>query len=249
MTLTPAGLDPFLRNLAAISADANRMLDLHELFGELCHTLRNRLQTFSLAIYMARKVGTLGVVNTAQVDAHYQHLERLIDQLQWICRPAEVHALELPLSLLMDERRPIWQELYAAKDCRIIVVDAVEDRPARFDPCRLGTAFDALAAWRLEELSPGSLVELSWRNVDGVIRWDWVEFQEGQITTKGFGDDTGSLALGLLGRAVAEQGGTLTLAESPGFSVSLHWNAPGHLQPATPCGELAVTLTAASAEV
>ena len=233
-----AGFESLVRNLSAISADAGRVGDLHDCFGELCHALRNRLQTLNLGLYMARRTGSIPAEACLRVEGHYQRFERLVDQLQWTCRPAEVQAVCLPLGMLVEERRGVWDERFAARDCRVVVVEAVDEDAGWFDPSRLGLALDALSLWRAEVLTPGSIVEIGWRVRRGLFEFDWAEF--GEPVESGM-RGAQSLALAMLGRAMADHRGSLCISEDSDFSVSLRWgteSAP-RLTPRTKC----ITLT------
>ena len=238
MTDQLADFESFVRSLSAISADPGRLGDLHERFGEFCHTLRNRLQSLNLTLYMARRSGAIPPEACTRVEGFYQKFERLVDQLQWTCRPAEVQAICLPLGMLVEERRGVWDERFAAKDCRMVVVEAVDEDAGWFDPCRLGLALDALSIWRAEVLAPGSIVEIGWRVRRGQFQFDWAETGEPLDPNP---PEAQSLALAMLGRAMADHRGSLSVANCPDFAVSLRWGTESvpQLTPRPQC----ITLT------
>ena len=218
---------PLAARLMALARDPDRIGELHSVLGEFCHSFRNRMHSLSLTLYLARRGGSFWAEEASRIEAHYHRIDRLIGQLQWVCRPSELKLMRLDLGSLLDERRMTWADPFASRGCALEIVDDPGALEGWFDPCRLATALDALAHWRAEVVSPGMIVEIARRHERGQFLVTWAEAGGSGGYHQAADDLTGSLALGILGRVMADHRGTLRLAEGDAFGVSLRWPVQG----------------------
>ena len=228
----------FEPEIMAIVGKSDHLVGQYSLLSEYCHTLRNRLNSVSLSIYLARRSGSYSMEEGLQLDRAYRRIERLVDQFQWLYRPSEIKLMSLDLGLLLEDQRTIWEGLFFSHDCVLTLAENSRCLEGWLDPCRLTCALDALVTWRSEVAGLGILVVISCQNDEDEFYLTWTE-------TKGVaGDPTnndevvGSIVLGILGRVMADHGGTLCLAGGDSFGLSLRWptraGTDGNSLPARP---------------
>ena len=211
------------RGLMAAASDPDRLGGLYSLLGEFCHTFRNRLHSLSLTLYLARRGESITAEEGERIDVHYRRIERLVDQLQWVCRPADVTPMRLDLGSLLAERRAAWADRFASRGCALELVEDPGALEGWFDPCRLSTALEALGAWRSEVVGPGMTVEIGRRADRDQFIVTWAEAGGGGDAFPAAHEAAGSLALAMLGRVMADHRGTIRLADGDAFGVSLRW--------------------------
>lgn len=213
---------PLVQGLSQIASDPNRVGELHAHIGEFCHDYRNRLHGLNLSLYLARRsLPRIGGTDWSRVEAIYRQTERIIDQLQWLCRPANVRPMRFTLGMLLEERRPVWSEWLEERGGRLEYAPGREVE-GEFDPCRMTTALDALARWRAESSPPATTIHVSWSVDREHFALDWEE-------SNAFRDDGAgapgpvSLALPMVARAMSDHHGRMSLPRSRGFALALRW--------------------------
>src|SRR4051794_26029470 len=102
--------DSLANVLVAIALVPERVERLYSLLGEFCHALRNRLHILNLTLYLARRGGSFSPEEGSRMEDLSRKFEHLLEQVQWVCRPAELRPMRLDLGLLLDERRSSWTE-------------------------------------------------------------------------------------------------------------------------------------------
>ena len=209
--------------LMSLASVPDRVGRLYSLLGDFCHDLRNRLHSLNMTLYLARRSGALGPEEGARLEARYRRIEQHLDQLQWVCKPAELKLMRLDLGLLLEERRSSWAERFAARGCDLDTAIDAGHCEGLFDPCRISTALEALAGWRAEVVGPGMTVEVGTR-VDGdQFIVTWAEAGGGRRELDPATEGPGLLALGMLGRVMADHRGTIRVSDGDDFGVSLRW--------------------------
>ncbi len=214
-----------------------------------CHRCRNSLNGIKLSLYLFRREARGGVpAYWGELEATYQQVEGLFDALQAIYRPIPIARVRLDLEDLMAEHLPRWRSWFESRGLAIRLDAPDEPVLGDVDPVQFGAGFDALARWRAESGSPGSLARLGWSACDGTIEVCWEEsaavspesVEPGNPGPDGdrwpAGRPVDALALPLLARVVAEHGGRLQVdrAPGPGVRVRVRVRWP-QFQPADAC--------------
>ena len=207
-------------SLIAAASDPDQLRDLYAILGDFCHVFRNRLNCLKLSIYLAKRGGPLPRPDGwDRIEAEYREAEQMMEHLQLVCRPAPLSSMRLPLGMLLDERRPIWDGWLAGRGRRLELdgpsIPAVGD----FDPTRLTQGLDALAAWRSRAGEPGTAILLRWRAESDQLQLEWDE-SAGRASKDAA---PASLALPMLARVMADHHGSLALAPGKGLRLRLKW--------------------------
>ncbi len=228
--------------LCRLVGDPSRIRGLHELLGPFCHQSRNLLNSLKMSLYLTRRSEPgLACPRWANLEGRYARIETLYDRLQFICRPMKPSCVRLSLRLLFDERRRVWQEIYASsgRELRLKGPSAIGQDVGDFDPNLLGRALDALVEWRAEAVDTETDAQLSWDAEGDRLSIGWREYARldharacprsitlGEPWASGCSvseaDAEPSLALPTLARVMAAHGGTMSLIE-PRDDASTSW--------------------------
>jgi len=198
-------------SLLDIVEDPVRIGSLHEVLREYCHECRNILNSMKLSLYLARRSAASTCHDPwCQLESDYRIIERLIDQLQIICRPMPLAPMTTTLGDVLEERRPAWARWLARRGRTLELVGPKKATRGVFDPIRLTQGLDALAAWRSERGAPGTAVRVEWRaRCDHFhLTWDEIE-SDGGPKDGGWCD---GLALPLVARVIAAHGGSFEVS-------------------------------------
>lgn len=229
--------DEAVRNLATLllemSGESERVAALHSHLGEFCHTLRNRLNSLKLSLYLAKRTMTsVAVAEWAEIEREYQAMEQFLEQFQSICRPLRLTRMPVDLGLFLGEKVRRWQGLF--EDRGRVLNWAGMDGPIEgcFDPSQIGLALDALVDWRSREGPPRSEARLVGHCDEGRLTIDWEEPGVAGQSTSGEGDRR-SLALPLMARVLAAHGGSLQDRSHDHFRLRLDWSlgSPQEFEP------------------
>lgn len=201
-----------------------------------CHRCRNSLNGIKLSLYLFRREARGGVPECwSDLESTYQQVEGLFDALQAIYRPMPIARVRLDVEDLMVEHLPRWRSWFESRGLAIRLDAPDEPVLSDFDPVQLGAGLDALARWRAESGSPGTLARLGWSACGEAIEIFWEEsvavstepVQRGDHGSGGerrpAGRPVDALALPLLARVVAEHGGRLQAGRAPGLGVRVRW--------------------------
>jgi hypothetical protein len=237
--------------LTRIASDPALTCHLHRVLGPFCHECRNILHGLKLSLYLAgRKADPSEEGPWKEMEARYSTLETLIDRVQQISRPSPFQPVRLPLHLLFDDRRAVWDRELAASGRRLAFKPPAAPVVAVFDPCRLGRAFDDLVAWRARQGAPGSALTLSWFVNEDSICVEWSECAgSGQRDRQGRTGCPGSqslpnagracepdadgpdplslLALPLITRVASQHGGAVETDDRKGWRLGFRWPRDG----------------------
>ncbi|MHB1556928.1 MAG: ATP-binding protein [Isosphaeraceae bacterium] len=210
-----------------------------------CHRCRNSLNGIKLSLYLFRREARGGVPACwPELESTYQQVEDLFDALQSIYRPMAVAKMRLDVESLIAEHLPKWRSWFETRGLAIRLEGPDEPVPSDLDPVQLGAGLDAVARWRAEAGSPGTVARLGWSTCDGAIELSWEESACGPANTvdrdsKGPGEDrrphgrpVDALALPILARVVAEHGGRLQIGLVRGLSLRARWP---QFEPADAC--------------
>ena len=235
----------FQPEIMAIVGKSEHLVGLDSLISEYCHTLRNRLNSVSLSIYLARRGGSYSMEEGLQLDRAYRRIERLVDQFQWLCRPSEINLMALDLGLLLEDQRTIWEGLFFSHDCVLELAENSHCLEGLVDPCRVIRALDALVTWRSEVADPGILVVISCEIDEDEFLVTWSETKRVCGDSASNEEEAESLVLGILGRVMADHSGTLCLTGGDSFGLSLRWptraRTDGNSLPARPAARPPLT--------
>lgn len=206
-------LSDLARSLAELVRDPDRVAALYGSLGDQCHRWRNMLNALKLSLHLARRAcGEAERAFWAEVDVRYRTLETFLEDLQFVCRPADLKPIRIPLGAFVADRRATWTERVAARGGTL---DLATDPPAAtaavvdLDLLRMTRAFDAFVAWRAEAAAPGPFrlavcAEGPW------ARLDWREGRAGpRAAAAEPPGNPSSLALPMLARVLALHGGDL----------------------------------------
>jgi len=211
--------------LMAIAQDPVLRHDLDQILGDYCHQCRNRLNSLKLSIYLVKRQ-SLGKIPEAwrSLESDYQTLEAQFERIQTICRPICLSLVTIGLNLLFEDRHESWSKIMA--ECgRELEIHQPDGRSvARFDVHHLGTALDAVVAWRAEQGSRVAKTCLRWWVEAGQAYVKWIEPLAPDQTDKpiSFRPET-AWTLPTLTRVVAEHGGDLKIDDRNGWVLTLSW--------------------------
>lgn len=203
--------------LSAIAGCAERSAELYRLLGLFCHSVRNKLNSLHLCLYMLETEGE----PWPEAMALYRETIRTIEAIQAICRPLTLDLVELPLDLLIDDRLGDWRAQLAGQGVAIEVHRPAEPLWSAFDPSRMSRALEDVVDWRRASLSSGSQVHLGWYSEADSAILQWTE-QGGS----GEADDeasAGALPLAVLVRLLSSMGGRVMINPGPCFGLTLRW--------------------------
>jgi len=126
--MLPGATDPrFAEQLMRIAKDPDLRRSLYERLGDYCHKCRNQLNSLKLSLYLVRRQpSTTRQDLWAEIDGHYQELERRVDLIQTLCRPMALSRVTLGLELLIEDRREPWTRLMAATGRNLELVPPAE---------------------------------------------------------------------------------------------------------------------------
>jgi hypothetical protein len=183
------------------------------------------LNCMKLSFYLAKRApDPAALTSLSELEPYYLAVERLFDRLQTICRPMALTPIELPLELLIEERRGVWNEWMGSHQRRLEMFPSKQPAIGAFDPNRLGQGLDALVMWRAEVGAPGEPARLRWRVEEQQFRLDWEEpSARGLDPAERAGERAESLALPLLARVIAAHGGRLDWNVLAGLHIGLRW--------------------------
>ena len=211
--------------LLCLAQNADLRKSLEQTLGDYCHQSRNRLNSLKLGIYLAKKQASCGDETRWQyLEVNYQAVETQIDRLQMICRPMSLALVKIGLGLLFDDRYERWSALMRAAGHAIEFVRPDGPNLTRFDVDRLGMALDALVAWRAEQGTQGTLVQVKWWVHAGEARIIWSEQTANDSPREpAIGGNSPEWTLPILIRVVGEHGGRLKVAEHPHWHLTISW--------------------------
>ncbi len=163
--------------LSTIAACSERSAELYQLLGLFCHTVRNKLNSLHLCLYILDAEGE--GEDWSEAMGHYRETMQVIDAIQTICRPLTLDLADLPFDLLIDDRADCWREMLNQRGVRLELQRPRQGEPVAFDPSRMSQALDDLVRWRSEQAQQGTSVSLMLEDrrglggagVVGVGRW------------------------------------------------------------------------------
>ena len=225
------GIGDLAASLLRVAGDPAQVVRLHELLGGFCHQCRNSLNSLKMGLYLAkRSEGGAPQAIWAQLEAHYQAAERIIDRMQQICRPMPLSLVRLPLTLFLEERRELWTRVLEEQGRSLEVRVAGDpnqqtDVVGHYDPSRLGTGLDAFVAWRAWAGGPGDPLRLTWGVPDGQFQLQWQEPSRGSHRPSASQSTAADpLALPMLARVISEHCGSVNVRnDEDGIHLDLRW--------------------------
>ncbi len=213
--------------LLAIARDAGLRRAVYGRLGEYCHQCRNRLNSLKLSLYLARRGATeVRSGGWDELDARYQELEKLVERVQIICRPMALSRVTLSLDLLIDDRRAEWTRLLHGSGGDLVFLPPAEATVASFDVDRLGSALDALVAWRAGGGAAGKTARLRWWAEAGHSHLLWEEDgrNQGEDADPPAVEDR-SWTLPFVARVIEAHGGDFRLKVGHAWRLDLSWPA------------------------
>ncbi len=231
--------------LLRLVQDRRKVDALRSQLSGFCHRCRNSLNGIKLSLYLFRREARGGIpASWPELEATYQQIEGLFDSLQAIYRPMAIARVRLDVESLMADHLPKWRSWFESRGLSIRLEGPEEPVPGDLDPVQLGAGLDALARWRAEAGSPGTVARVCWAACDGAIEVSWDESASGSSgavarESAGPGGDwqpagrsVDALALPILARVVAEHGGRLQIGRVRGLSIRARWP---QFEPADAC--------------
>ena len=220
----PQGVDLF-SILMEIAEDPLLQDDLDQILADYCHQCRNRLNSLKLSLYLVKRQSS-GKLPAAwgALESNYQILEDQFERIQSICRPICLSLVTIALDLLFEDRRVGWSKIMADRGQELELLKPEGRCVARFDVHHLGTALDAMVAWRAEQGARVSKTCLRWWVEAGQAYVKWTEplalDQDGKTTPS---RPETAWTLPTLSRVVAEHGGNLEIDDRDGWVLTLSW--------------------------
>lgn len=250
--MTPSSLvespaQQLARSLTSIAASPGQTCHLHAVLGDYCHQSRNLLNSLKMSFYLARRCPDSQKLDPLRhLEPRYVLAERFIDRLQQIARPIPLSMVSLPLSLLIDDRVPVWTQTLARSGRALIIEPPSDSTTGAYDPMRLGQGLDDLVTWRSATAPPAHDLRLRWtiENRHFHLIWDEPKSSrsdlrpsENTLAQAAEVEHWGPLIVPLLGRLLTLQGGTLDIADSKAWTLTLRWplDAIGHFEEAPSC--------------
>jgi len=224
--MLPGATDPrFAEQLMRIAKDPDLRRSLYERLGDYCHKCRNQLNSLKLSLYLVRRQpSTTRQDLWAEIDGHYQELERRVDLIQTLCRPMALSRVTLGLELLIEDRREPWTRLMAATGRNLELVPPAERAVASFDVQRMGQALDSLVEWRAGEGEANSSARLRWWVDSGRAHLAW---EESEPRSTGSADrridGTSSWALPLISRVTQAHEGDFRVQDDHEWKLEISW--------------------------
>jgi hypothetical protein len=225
-----------------IAADPERTGHLHRVLGPFCHESRNILNGIKMSLYLASRCGgPARSFDPGELAKLYETLERYIDRIHQLCRPVRVQPVRLPLDLLFEERRVLWERQLEAARVRLVFEGPDTPLTVSLEPGLLGRALDDLVVWRARHAPQGGVATLSWQAERDSVLVQWSEHTPGgeAAVTPGRSQSptpTGSdapdavgldalelFAIPILTRVVALHGGSLETADRDGWRLRVRW--------------------------
>lgn len=216
--------------------DRRKVEALRSHLSGFCHRCRNSLNGIKLSLYLFRRQARGRVPECwSELESTYQQVEDLFDALQAIYRPMAIARVRLDVESLIAEHLPKWRSWFESRGLAIRLQGPEEPVPGDLDPVQLGAGLDAVARWRAEAGTTGTVARVGWSARDGAIELSWEESAPGSAdaadrASTGPGEDrrpagppVDSLALPILARVVAEHGGRLQIGTLPGLSLRARW--------------------------
>jgi hypothetical protein len=218
----PEGLSAVL---SRIVVDPAQVRSLHEILGPFCHQSRNVLNCLKMSLYLARREEerTTGSAWDG-LERTYLKLEQFFDTIQTICRPMPLSLVRLSFSMLVEDRRRSWTDLFLGHQRSLELITPRDPVIGDYDPLHLGRALDAFVGWRAESGEDGESASFRWWTDREHFHLEWLESRAGTKRTGGRAQDQQEpLALPLLGRVISAHGGVMKLLEPSGRYVHVSW--------------------------
>ena len=205
-------------HLWQIASDPARIAALHDLVGDFCHLLRNRLNGLQMSLYLARREDAAVEPDVwNELEGQYRAAVGVVELFQTVCRPMTLTPITIGLGLIVGEFTARWTPRFAAKGVTLSAGSAEADGPSRVDPSRVGQGLEALAAWRLDHAEAGTGVCLRGTVTHGRSRLEWTESSASRI------GEGGALPLAALARVASAHGGTISQDDRDGWRLRLEW--------------------------
>jgi hypothetical protein len=206
-------------SLWQVACDPDRIATLHGLVGEFCHSLRNRLSSLQMGIYLARRdeVTTFNRAVWDELDSHYRAAQRVVELFQVVCRPMTLTLITVGLELVFQEFASRWTPKFASRGVTLVTEIVEAAGPSRLDPARLAQGLDTLATWRIDQVQPGARLVLRGWVGQGESRIEWSEDRVSGC------DHRGELPLAVLARVATAHQGTMDQESSEGWRVRVDW--------------------------
>jgi hypothetical protein len=222
-------MDPLNRSLLVLLAEPGRAKELHDLLGDFCHMVRNRLNSLKLGLYLAQRGGLVASPDWSSVEGRYREIEQFVERFQAICRPMALCPMSIALGTVLSERLATWSGWMARRGRTLEWLPPAEEPELWIDPSHLTAALDSWACWRAQDGASGTAVRVSWQATAHDVRWTWSEPET--VPWSGESERPPELAVALLARVAHEHGGRLmvdgTAGTAPRLSLVLPRPAPG----------------------
>lgn len=217
--------DDLARSLIGVASSPSKVRALHDILGGFCHQCRNTLNSLKLSLYLAKRDAShVASPLWGDLDQRYKEVELVFDRLQAICRPLTLTPIRASLSLVMEERGPLWIEAMAARNRTLILVPPKTPDVGDFDPVRLPECLSTFILWRAEVGEFGQPAQLGWGIYEDQFLVEWDEPSAVGIGGSGASSDRSDpLALPLLARVLSAHGGTMTLNSHDGLHLRVSW--------------------------
>jgi hypothetical protein len=224
-------------SLLQIVHDPEHVERLRTALSGLCHRYRNSLNGIELSLYLCRREarGALPAC-WGDLETMYHQIVHLFDHLQTIYRPMALTMVRSTVDELIHQLVPKWRSWFESRDLALQLGPPDSAIPADFDPAQLGIGLDAMAAWRAEACTPGTMTRIAWTARGGSIELCWEEVVAPDPPDSF--EDIGApdppversarrrvdlLELPLLARIIAEHGGRLHRTRRKPLRLLLRW--------------------------
>ena len=228
MMLHPPAIDESLAidTLCRLAADPSQAKALHDVIGDFCHIIRNRLNTLQIGLYLAKSHSPATCPKVwEELASHSREAERRIALFQTVCRPMILRPITIGLDLVLNEFVNRWAPRFLARGVSLESPGLAIHEPSRIDPSRIGEGLDAVASWRLSEAKPGGTIQMHARAMKG---WSRIEWSEPLATEE---PKRGGLPLAVFAKVAFAHGGGLTRETRDGLRLTIEWP---HREPASP---------------
>lgn len=221
--------------LVRMVQDDRKREQLRSELSGFTHRCRNVLSCLKTSLYLVKRDSPSSLPAWwPELERNYSGIERLLNDVQTICRPMSPSFLRAPFRSFVRDRESSWRDWFRDGPGSLEIAPPAEESAGDFDPTLMRIGWDALVRWRAEVMRSGHSGRLSWRTSDDLFHVRWMERRadgaSGSVEKRecrgglaGSARQIQTLALPLLTRVIRSHQGSVHWTYEPAFQVDLSW--------------------------